>query len=138
MVIMAKRATASSSTLPEFKLPELKLPNVDLDALFAVHKANLAALHAAQSVLVEAAQAIARVQHGYLTQTMAEAKVMLGSKGLPTPDAVLGNVRTVTEKTVAAAKEVIDLGLAAQRRVAELVVERSAAQAEPFKVALAA
>jgi ligand-binding sensor domain-containing protein len=136
---MAKLATASSSsTLPEFKLPELKLANLDLDALFTVHKANLAALHEAQSVLVEAAQAVVKVQYDYLTQAVTEAKAMLGSKELSHPDAVLGKVRTAAEKTVATTKEVIDLGVAAQRRVAELVVQRAAAQTEPFKVALAA
>jgi hypothetical protein len=52
-------------TLPELKLPDLKLPKIDLDALFGLQKANLAVAQETQSVVLEAAQAIVRLQHGY-------------------------------------------------------------------------
>ena len=53
---------AKPLALPEFKVPEFKFPKIDLDALFGVQKANLAAAQEAQSVLVDAAQAIAKVR----------------------------------------------------------------------------
>ena len=58
----------------DFKFPELKLPKFDLDALFAAQKANLAAVQEAQTVLLGAAEAGAKVQYGYVEQDVAEAK----------------------------------------------------------------
>ena len=71
---MAKAATPLFPA-PSFKFPEPKLPKLDLDALFATQKANLAAVQEAQSVLIDAAQAIAKVQHDYLGQSMAAVRV---------------------------------------------------------------
>jgi acetaldehyde dehydrogenase (acetylating) len=68
--------------VPE-KLLELKLPKFDLEALFSVQTANLAAANQAQIVLVDAAQAVARVQYGYVEQTVAHVKAALGTKELP-------------------------------------------------------
>ena len=70
---MAKAATPLFPA-PSFKFPEPKLPKLDLDALFTTQKANLAAVQEAQSVLIDAAQAIAKVQHDYLGQSMAAVR----------------------------------------------------------------
>ena len=80
-------------TVVTFPTPEFKLPTFDLDALFASQTANLAAVHEAQNVLTGAAQAIAKVQYGYVEQAVAEAKAALASKELPKPEAVLANVK---------------------------------------------
>jgi hypothetical protein len=107
------------------KFPELKLPKFDLDALFRVQTANLAAAHQVQSVLVEAAQAVARVQHGYVEQAVANVKAAaLGTRQLAKPEAVQAEVKTAAEKAIAVGKEVVDLTVAAQKRVAELVIQR--------------
>jgi hypothetical protein len=108
------------------QFPELKLPKFDLDALFSVQTANLAAAHQVQSVLVEAAQAVARLQHGYVEQAVAGAKAAaaLGTKQLAKPEAVQADVKAAAEKAIAVGKEVVDLTVAAQKRVAELVTQR--------------
>jgi hypothetical protein len=106
------------------KFPELKLPKFDLDALFRVQTANLAAAHQVQSVFVEAAQAVARVQHGYVEQAVANVKAALGTRQLAKPEAVQAEVKTAAEKAIAVGKEVVDLTVAAQKRVAELVIQR--------------
>jgi hypothetical protein len=106
------------------KFLELKLPKFDLDALFRVQTANLAAAHQVQSVLVEAAQAVARVQHGYVEQAVANVKAALGTRQLAKPEAVQAEVKTAAEKAIAVGKEVVDLTVAAQKRVAELVIQR--------------
>jgi hypothetical protein len=131
---MAQIASTPSST-PGFKLPELKLPKFDLDALFAVHKANLAAAHEAQAVLVDAVQAIAKVQQGRVEQAVADAKAVLDGKKLSDPQAVLAEVKAALEKNVAVSKEVMDLAVAAQRRVVELFTARAQANAEELKAA---
>ena len=76
------RSPLSPSSTTGFKLPELKLPKFDLDALFAVQKANLATTHEAQTVLVDAVQAIAKVQQGRIEQAVADAKAVLEGKKL--------------------------------------------------------
>ena len=117
---------------------EPKFPKLDLDALFGVQQANLAVVHEAQTVLVDAAQAIARVQYGYLEQTIARTRAALGSKELRKPEAALAEVKAAAEKAVAVSQEVVDLAVAAQRRVAELVAQRGAANADQFKALVAA
>ena len=131
---MAKIASTPSSTTG-FKIPELKLPKFDLDALFAVQKANLATAHEAQTVLVEAFQAIAKVQQGRVEQAVAEAKAALESKKLSDPQAVLAEVKAAMEKNVAVSKEVVELTVAAQRRVVELFTQRTQASVEELKAA---
>ena len=115
------------------KLPELTLPKFDLDALFSVQKANLAAANEVQTVLVEAAQAVARVQYGYVEQAVANVKATFGTKQLPKPDAVLADAKAAAEKAIAVAKEVVDLTVSAQKRVAELVSERTQAAVTELK-----
>jgi hypothetical protein len=131
---MAKIAPVPSAT-PGFKLPELKLPTFDLDALFAVQKANLATTHEAQTVLVDAFQAVAKVQQGRIEQTVAEAKAALEGKKLSDTQAVLAEVKAAVEKNVAVSKEVVELTVAAQRRVVELFTVRAQASVEEMKAA---
>ena len=120
-----------------FPTPEFKLPKFDLDALFATQTANLAAVHEAQSVLSGAAQAIAKVQYGYVEQAVAEAKAALATKELPKPETVLANVKAGVEKTVAVAKEVVDLAVAAQQRAYEVLTQRGQASVDELKAVAA-
>jgi hypothetical protein len=135
----SRMAKIASPTFPRpaSTLPGLKLPKLDLDALSGVQKANLAAAHEAQRVLVEAVQAIARVQQRYLEQATAETKAALARQDRRRPEAVLAEVRVAADRTITATKEVADLAVAAQRRVAELVAQRAQASVDEVK-ALAA
>jgi hypothetical protein len=128
-------AKIASSSAPGFKLPEPKLPKFDLDALFAVQKANLAAAHEAQTVLVDAFQAIAKVQQGRVEEAVAGARAVLEGKKLSDAQAVLAEVKAAIEKNVAVTKEVVDLTVAAQRRVVELFTQRTQASVEELKAA---
>jgi hypothetical protein len=127
--------TKPAASIPQ--LPELKLPKLDLDALFASHKANLAALHEAQNAWVEAAQAIAKVQYGWTQEAVAGAEAALRAKEPKKPEVVLADFVAATEKAVKVTKETADLAVAAQRHVAEQFARRFAANLEEIK-ALAA
>ena len=116
-----------------FKFPELKLPKVDVVALLAAQKANLATVHEAQTVLFGAAEAIARLQYGYVEGALAEAKAAARSKELPKAE----TVKATGEKVTSVAKEVVELAVAAQKRVAELLTQRTQAAVTELK-ALAA
>ena len=123
----------ANATLPEFKLPELKLPKIDLDALFGLQKANLAVLQETQSILLEATQAIARLQKGYVEEVVETLKANVSTKTPAKPDAVLADVQAATQKAVAVAKQGVDLGVAAQQRVVQLVSQRVKANVDELK-----
>jgi hypothetical protein len=94
-------------------LTQAKLPKFDLEAFLARQTANLATAQEAQKLLVEAAQAIAEVQNGGVEE------------------------RAAAKKAASAAEQGVDLGLAAQRKVIDLVSKRAQANVVEFK-ALAA
>ncbi len=127
----------AKASVPEFKLPELKLPKIDLDALFGVQKANLAVLQETQSVILEAAQAILRLQHGYATEISETLKTVAAVKEPKQPQAVFADVQAAAEKAVAVTKQGLDLGVAAQQRVTELVSKRVKANVDELKAVAA-
>ena len=127
----------AKTTLPELKMPEFKFPKVDLDALFGLQKANLAVAYEAQTVLVDAIQAIVRLQHGYAQDVVATLKAAAQTKAPAKPETVLADVKAAAEKAVAVAKEGVDLSVAAQQRVVGLVTDRVKANVDELK-ALAA
>ena len=88
-------------------------------------------------MLTGAAQAIAKVQYGYIEQAVVEAKAALATKELPKPEAVLANAKAGVEKTVAVAKEVVDLAVAAQKRAYEVLTQRGQASVEELKAVAA-
>jgi hypothetical protein len=102
----------------------LKVPKLDLKALMSLQSANLAAASQAQTILVDAAQAIARMQYDYVQQAVADAKVAVGARSLRKPDVAMADVKVAAEKAVAVAKEVVDVAVGAQKQVAELVAQR--------------
>jgi hypothetical protein len=133
---MAK-ASPVTVAFPEFKAPEFKLPKFDLDAFSALQTANVAALHEVQSIVLEAAQAIAKINYAWFEETVATVQALATAKQAKAPEAVMADVKAVTEKAVAAGKQGMDLGVAAQQRVAELLTKRVQANIDEFK-ALAA
>jgi hypothetical protein len=125
---------ASVVTLPT---TELKLPKIDLDALFTAQKTSLGVVHEAQTILIGAVQAIAKVQYDYVEQALTDAKAAFGRKELPKPELMLADIKVSADKAVAVTKEVVDLAVAAQRRVGELFTARTQASVDELK-ALAA
>ena len=132
---MAKTSTAPSPA------PEPKLPKIDLDAVFGAQKANLATAHEAESILLGAAQAIAKVQHGHLKASVAAARAAMGRKQPAQPEAVRAEVKAAVERIGATTKQVVDfaaVAVAAQRRAVELVTRRTRANIDELKALAAA
>lgn len=132
---MAETSVVPFPSVPKF--PELKLPKLDLDQLFSAQTTTLAALQQAQSVLVEAAQAILRLQHGYVTAAAADAKAALALKQPLPPAAVLKDCKAAAEKAAAVTKASLDLAVAAQRQAAELLSQRAQAAVAELKAVAA-
>lgn len=118
---------------PTLPLAELKFPKLDIEALFAAQKANLAVVQEAQNVLIEAAQAIAKAQYDWTMDMVANGDNTLRGKQPAKPEAFVADMQSTAEKTMAVAKQSVDLATAAQQRVAELVARRAAANLDELK-----
>ena len=77
------------------------------------------------------------MQQGRVEEATADAKAALAGKKLSQPQAVLAEVKAAVEKNTATAKQVVDLAVAAQRRVGELFTQRAQASVEELKAAAA-
>jgi hypothetical protein len=128
---MTMTKTATSPTTATF--PAFKLPKLDLGVLFAMQRANLAAAREAHDVLLEAAQAIAEIQHGWVEQTFAAARAAMTGKEPRTAETVLAEIKGTTERTLAVVRQGVELGTAAQHRVGELFAQRATANVEQVK-----
>jgi hypothetical protein len=119
--------------IPTVPFAELKFPKLDIDALFAAQRANLAVVQEAQTVLIDAVQAIVRVQYDWTMDMVANGENALRGKQPAKPEALVADMQSTAEKTMAAAKQSVDLATAAQQRVAELVAKRAAANLDELK-----
>jgi hypothetical protein len=115
---------------PASKRPKRKLPHLDVEAVFGLQKANLAVAQEAQAVLLDAAQAVAKLQAGHAQTLITRAHDGLATQAPRKPEAVLDEVKAVAETTFATVQQSLELGLAAQRRVAELATARARATLE--------
>jgi len=68
---------------------------------------------------------------------VTKPKAALATKELPKPETVLANVKAGVEKTVAVAKEVVDLAVAAQQRAYEVLTQRTQASVDELKAVAA-
>ena len=121
---MAKVAYSQSN------VPESRLPKVYFDALLAAQKENLATVQEAQSVLVDAAQAVVRLQHGWVEESVAGA---LRARQPGKPEAAAAEAKVVAAKAVSVTKQGLDVTAAAQRRVVELFGQRTRANVDVLK-----
>ena len=105
-----------------------RLPKIDLDRLFATHAANLAALRDVQDILVQTTQTVLKAQYGWAQEAVRSFRPLPQK-----PEAVLADVKAAAEKAVAVAKQNVELGVVAQRRVGELLATRVAANVDSLK-----
>jgi hypothetical protein len=103
------------------------LPKLDLEALVALQKANIATIVAAQKIMLDLARAMARKQVELVEEMMARSQALLGTDGTKQPSSLAGEVRAAAEKAVAAVNETVELGVKVQSEIADLFVRRAAA-----------
>lgn len=114
-------------------MAKTQTPKFDLDALFAMQRANLAVIHEAQTVLVEAGQAIVKAQYDYARELASRTKAGAEVKEPKKPETMIANVKAAAEQAVAVGKHNVGLGFAAQRRVVELATQRAQANLDQLK-----
>jgi phasin family protein len=129
---------AVTKTAPKFEMPKWDMPNVNFDALVALHKANVDTMMEAQSIWMQTAEAIAKLQYGWVEETYKQGEAMLkGDVTKRKPEEFMADAKAAADKVMAVAKEQADLGMKAQKQVADLVTKRVNANLEGAK-ALAA
>lgn len=117
----------TQTTVPTF-------PKFDLEALLALHKANLETWFQAQKILFDYTQTLTKRQIELVNEMFAKAEGFLkGVDAKKQPQAYVDEAKQAIEKAMAEAKEAVDLGLKAQAEVVELFVKRAAANLDEVK-----
>ncbi|MCB1969484.1 MAG: phasin family protein [Geminicoccaceae bacterium] len=114
--------------------PRFVAPKFNADALIALQKSNIETLVQAQTILIDAAQAISKVQYGWVAESLkAFEGAFEGNVTARKPEELMADAKAAAEKVVKVAKEEIDLGMKAQNEVVDLVTKRVAANLEEVK-----
>lgn len=116
----------------------MPMPKLDVDQMVALHKANLETFVAAQKIMFDLAQTMAKRQSDFVKESFSRTEsLMQGFDGKKQPTAYMDDAKVVMEKAMAEAKETMDLGMKAQTEVVDLFVKRATANFDEAK-ALAA
>jgi phasin family protein len=120
-------------------MPQLPaLPKFDVEALVTVQKANVETFVAAQKIIFDLIQTVAKKQVEIVKEAMAKADVMFkGFDAKKQPTAYADEMKAAVEKAMADVKETVDLGIKAQSEVVELLVKRATANFEEMKAVAA-
>ncbi|MFL5333199.1 MAG: hypothetical protein ACJ8H8_08445 [Geminicoccaceae bacterium] len=120
-------STRRAPTWPRDSRPASGTTGIDLDSLFILHKGNLAVIHEAQAVIADAVQEIVRVQCSYVERFLADAKAALLGRETVRPGATL-------VRSASTAKEVVELAVAAQTRVGDLLTRLARANLDEVRL----
>ena len=121
------KPTQHTSTWPRDSRTAPESTGIDLDSLFILHKGNLAVIHEAQAVIADAVQEIVRVQCSYVERFLADAKAALLGRETVRPGATL-------VCSASTAKEVVELAVAAQTRVGDLLTRLARANLDEVRL----
>jgi len=126
-------ATATK-TAPKFEMPKFDMSKFNFDAVVAMHKANVDTMVEAQGIWMQTAEAIAKLQYGWVEESFKQGEAMLkGDVTKKKPEEFIADAKAAAEKVMAVAKEQTDLGMKAQQQVADLVTKRVNANIEDAK-----
>ncbi len=119
-----------------------RIPAFSPDGVTAFQKGNLETAIQAQKVLVDAAQAIAKLNADYFkgVAQLAQpyyAKSDASAAASRRPEAVLADVRAAAERALAVAREGLDVGVRAQGEVVDLLAKRVVANMDGVKALVA-
>lgn len=116
-------------------LPQLPtLPKFDFEAVVAFQKANIETLVAAQKILFDLAQTVAKKQVEYVKESFAKSEALFkGFDAKKQPTVYAEELKAAVERAVADVKETVDLGIKAQSEVVDLFVKRATANFDEIK-----
>ncbi len=110
------------------------LPKFDLEGWIALHKANLETAVAAQKIVFDLWQTLAKRQVELVKESFGKFDgFMKGFDAKKQPKEYVEEAKAVIEKAMADAKETLDLGMKAQAEVVDLLVKRATANLDEVK-----
>jgi len=103
------------------------LPKFDMDTLVAMQKANMDTVVQAQTVVLNAVQAAAKMQYGLLNDYVEQVQAMLTGKfdADKKPEAYFADAKAVADRVVSVAQNQMDLGMKAQAEAVDLIAKRA-------------
>lgn len=131
---MATAKTGPKYDMPKFEMPKFDMPKFNVDAVVAMHKANVDTMLEAQGIWMQTAEAIAKLQYGWVEETFKQGETFFkGDVSKKKPEEFIADAKAAADKVMAVAKEQADLGMKAQAQVADLVSKRVNANLEDVK-----
>jgi phasin family protein len=126
--------TAQKFEMPKFDMTKFEMPKFNFDAVIAMHKANVDTMVEAQGIWMQTAEAIAKLQYGWVEESFKQGEALLkGDVTKKKPEEFMADAKAAADKVMAVAKEQADLGMKAQKQVADLVTKRVNANLEDVK-----
>jgi phasin family protein len=119
---------------PKFNAVNTPMPKVDVESMLGLYKANIETFVAAQRIMFDFSQTLARRQVELLKESFANAETMFkGWDAKKQPQAYVEEAKAAIEKAMSDAKETLDLGMKAQHEVVDLFVKRATANFDEVK-----
>jgi enamine deaminase RidA (YjgF/YER057c/UK114 family) len=110
------------------------LPKLDVDALFAMQKANMDTVVKAQTVLLDAAQAAVKAQYGFVADFVDQMQAMSGKfDAEKKPEAYVADVKAAADKYVTVTQSQVDLGMKAQAEAMDMLAKRVQANVDELQ-----
>lgn len=109
-------------------------PKVDFEAMLSLYKANIETFVAAQRIMFDFSQTVAKRQVEMMKESFAKAEgLMKGYDAKKQPAAYVEEAKAAIEKAMADVKETMDLGMKAQHEVVDLFVKRATSNFDEVK-----
>ena len=100
-------------------------PKMNVEAVSAMQKANIDTLVEARKIMLGATQSIAKLQYAWVSEALKQAETLFkGEVAKRKPEAMFAEAKAMTERAITVGKEQTDLGIKAQKEVADLVTAR--------------
>ena len=110
------------------------MPKFDVEAMLSLHKSNLETFVAAQKIMFDLAQTMAKRQSELMKDAFTHSEAMMkGFDGKKQPQHYMDDAKAAMEKAIAEAKETMDLSMKAQTEVVDLFVKRATANFDEAK-----
>jgi phasin family protein len=110
------------------------MPKVDFEAMLTLYKANIETFVAAQRIVFDFTQTVARRQVEMMKEAFAKSETLVkGYDAKKQPQAYVEEAKAAIEKAMADVKETMDLGMKAQHEVVDLFVKRATANFDEVK-----
>lgn len=126
--------TTAKAEKVEAKVQAPAFPKVDVEALFALQRANLETLFQAQKLVFDLFETLSRRQAEVVKEVLAKAEAYTrGFDPARQPKAYVEEARAAVEKAMAEVRQAVELGLETQKKVVELFVQRAAANLDEMR-----